>query len=479
MQTNINLNELTEAINANECVLVLGPNLAINTDGVLLTELLADELATEIAQIEPNMLISNRKNLAYIAKVLEDSYLIQQRLGGKGGDGHILLAKKVCDFYAKHQNGAQSPPPVYDQLARMGFSVIINTNPDRLLIDAYENAGNYSSDKNFHYYHFANPTHNSNVAVSEKNISPKTPLIYNLFGSTDNPDSLVITEKDQLQFLDSILQQEATASIPDSVAIYFVSQRAHEKRKTFLFLGFDFEQWQLRLLLHLFNRYQPNPNAFALQKELSDLNRFFYEKNFGFTFAETSPADFLTELKANREANKKSTEIATGLRLVLLHHQTDVADCNLLEKQLAGLETQKLVAEIWHTGKALASDELDTLITEKINTADMVLLLVSHDFLADDTLYNYAKQALQRGSARCVLVPIIVRPCNIDQTEFAELPTICPDPNEEKAISEYENPLEAWRDTAATIQKIAQKLLNRKKQQASWIPITLHTVIRT
>ena len=80
---------------------------------------------------------------------------------------------------------------------------------------------------------------------------------------------------------------------------------------------------------------------------------------------------------------------------------------------------------------------------------------------------DYAKQALQRGSARCVLVPIIVRPCNIDQTEFAELPTICPDPNEEKAISEYENPLEAWRDTAATIQKIAQKLLNRKKQQAS------------
>lgn len=369
---------LTQAIRNNNCVLVMGPKLATDRNGKLLIDLLAEELAAEVARIDPNMYITDTNNLAHVAKVLEDSYAIQElRSGGQSKGGHVLLADKVCAFYAKHQEGAQEPAPIYNEIVKMGFSVIINTTPDRLLLDAYENAGNLTADKNFYYYHFANPQHGSTVKVSEKSVKKNTPLIYNLFGSTDNKDSLVLTEKDQLKFLDNILQQEATASIPSSVAIHFVSGKGEVAQKNFLFLGFDFENWQLRLLLQLFNRHQNNPIAFGLQNGLSGLSRFFYEKNFGFAFAETPPSEFLTELKKVIDQDNTPPALSTGLQLAILHHEEDHTDCQKLVTKLALLQNQKkLLSEIW--GQDVVAADLDTAVAiqQKIDHADMVLLLV-------------------------------------------------------------------------------------------------------
>lgn len=456
---------LTQAIRNNNCVLVMGPKLATDRNGKLLIDLLAEELAAEVARIDPNMYITDTNNLAHVAKVLEDSYAIQElRSGGQSKGGHVLLADKVCAFYAKHQEGAQEPAPIYNEIVKMGFSVIINTTPDRLLLDAYENAGNLTADKNFYYYHFANPQHGSTVKVSEKSVKKNTPLIYNLFGSTDNKDSLVLTEKDQLKFLDNILQQEATASIPSSVAIHFVSGKGEVAQKNFLFLGFDFENWQLRLLLQLFNRHQNNPIAFGLQNGLSGLSRFFYEKNFGFAFAETPPLEFLTELKKVIDQDNTPPALSTGLQLAILHHEEDHTDCQKLVTKLALLQNQKkLLSEIW--GQDVVAADLDTAVAiqQKIDHADMVLLLVSSNFLADDDLYKYGERAINRGIA-CTVVPILIRPCDIENSIFNELPTICPDPNEEKAISQYDNVEEAWQETLGTIQKIAEKLLKRKNQ---------------
>jgi len=69
---------------------------------------------------------------------------------------------------------------------------------------------------------------------------------------------------------------------------------------------------------------------------------------------------------------------------------------------------------IWHDRKIMPGQEWDQEIGEKLETADIILLLVSPDFLASDYAYGREMQrALERhksGSAK--VVPIILRPCD-------------------------------------------------------------------
>ena len=82
-----------------------------------------------------------------------------------------------------------------------------------------------------------------------------------------------------------------------------------------------------------------------------------------------------------------------------------------LEVQLAMLRRQGLV-DIWHDRRLLPGDRLDWTISEELDRADIILLLVSPDFLASDYCYKIEKgRALERhreGTAR--LISVILRP---------------------------------------------------------------------
>jgi hypothetical protein len=54
-----------------------------------------------------------------------------------------------------------------------------------------------------------------------------------------------------------------------------------------------------------------------------------------------------------------------------------------LEKHLAILKRQGRI-DVWHDRKIVAGDKLDDRISEHLEKADIVLLLVSSDFLASE-----------------------------------------------------------------------------------------------
>jgi hypothetical protein len=93
-----------------------------------------------------------------------------------------------------------------------------------------------------------------------------------------------------------------------------------------------------------------------------------------------------------------------------------------LEKQLAILRRQGLIAT-WHDRRIGAGTEWAKQIAGELEAADLILLLVSPDFLASDYIFDVElKRALERHEAGATrVIPIILRPCLWQRGAFAKL----------------------------------------------------------
>lgn len=102
------------------------------------------------------------------------------------------------------------------------------------------------------------------------------------------------------------------------------------------------------------------------------------------------------------------------------HADEDLRDT--LETHLAALKHQGLI-DTWHDRCVLAGDELDGEISDKLERADIVLLLVSADFISSNYCYDIEmKRAIERhqaGEAR--VIPVILRACDWHDTPFGKL----------------------------------------------------------
>src|SRR5947209_131268 len=116
--------------------------------------------------------------------------------------------------------------------------------------------------------------------------------------------------------------------------------------------------------------------------------------------------------------------------------------CNELGKHLSLLHRQGLISA-WHDRQILPGDEWAHDIDAHLETASIVLLLISPDFLASDYCYDtemkHALERHQRGEAR--VIPIILRPCDWQSSPFAHLQCL---PHDGKAVTIWQNPDEAF-----------------------------------
>lgn len=113
-----------------------------------------------------------------------------------------------------------------------------------------------------------------------------------------------------------------------------------------------------------------------------------------------------------------------------------------LGEHLAGLIRKKAIT-IWHDRKLVVGDDWRGTIEEKLETADLVIFLITPAFLASDYCNDIeVKRALERhdnGSA--LFISIIVRPCDWTDTEFARFQPL---PNDARPISIWEDQDEGW-----------------------------------
>lgn len=142
------------------------------------------------------------------------------------------------------------------------------------------------------------------------------------------------------------------------------------------------------------------------------------------------------------------------------HKDEDLRD--ELETHLSMLKRQKVISQ-WHDRGILAGEEWGGEIDEHLKAADIILLLVSANFLASDYCYDIElKLAMERheaGEAR--VVPVILRPCDWSGAPFGKLQAL---PKNARPVTTWPNRDEAFTDIAKGIRKTAENLCALRKQ---------------
>lgn len=153
------------------------------------------------------------------------------------------------------------------------------------------------------------------------------------------------------------------------------------------------------------------------------------------------------------------------------HADEDLRNC--LEKHLATLVHQGLI-DAWHDRRILGGDEFDDRISEHLERADIVLLLVSSDFLASK--YCYEREMLRamelHNSGKTRVIPVILRHCDWHSTPFGKLRAT---PRDGKPIRSWTDFDEAFLDVVLTIReaiKVSAKPKNLVAPKPSSAPGT-------
>src|SRR5437879_2531018 len=99
---------------------------------------------------------------------------------------------------------------------------------------------------------------------------------------------------------------------------------------------------------------------------------------------------------------------ALKLKLFYCYAPRDETFCADLDRHLTLLKTQGII-ESWHPGQLTPGDRRDDAVVRRLDEADIILLLVSADFLASSDCYDVQmKRALQRdGRGEARVIPII------------------------------------------------------------------------
>ena len=108
--------------------------------------------------------------------------------------------------------------------------------------------------------------------------------------------------------------------------------------------------------------------------------------------------------------------------LVFSYAHVDEALRNELEKHLSPLQRMGRIST-WHDRRIVPGEEFAGQIDQHFGDADIILLLISSDFIASDYCYQIemsnALQRHERGEA--VVIPVILRPCAWRQLPFGKL----------------------------------------------------------
>lgn len=126
-----------------------------------------------------------------------------------------------------------------------------------------------------------------------------------------------------------------------------------------------------------------------------------------------------------------------------------------LEKNLTLLRRQGVVSG-WHDRQIGAGEEWAGQIDEHLESAGIILLLVSPDFIASDYCWDKemtrAMERHQEGTAR--VIPVILRPVDWHSAPFGRLQAL---PRNGKAVTTWKNRDKAFLDVTRGIREAVQE----------------------
>ena len=160
-------------------------------------------------------------------------------------------------------------------------------------------------------------------------------------------------------------------------------------------------------------------------------------------------------------------------RVFYSYSHEDRSYCQKLRKHLALLERSGIIVS-WFDREILPGSDWAYEIDEHLNQSEMVLLLVSANFISSD--YCFGKEmarALERHDAEeCLVIPIFIKPVDYSGAPFARLQML---PSNGRPAIMWKPQDAAWEDTAKGVRKVAETLgkgirISRPKSGAIILP---------
>ncbi|MSS71312.1 MAG: TIR domain-containing protein [Candidatus Latescibacteria bacterium] len=165
------------------------------------------------------------------------------------------------------------------------------------------------------------------------------------------------------------------------------------------------------------------------------------------------------DLEGVRRKERRMEEQRQAVRLFYSYSHKDEALRNELETHLKLMQRQGWI-ETWHDRQIEAGEEWKQKIDENLERADIILLLVSSDFIASDYCYEKEmKRAMERhesGEAR--VIPVVVRDVNWRIAPFAKLQAL---PKDAKAVALWPDKDSAWRNVSEGIERVVEEMRKR------------------
>ncbi|MDZ8109027.1 MAG: toll/interleukin-1 receptor domain-containing protein [Nostoc sp. DedQUE12a] len=147
-----------------------------------------------------------------------------------------------------------------------------------------------------------------------------------------------------------------------------------------------------------------------------------------------------------------------AIEVFLSYAPEDEALLEELVKHLSILQRHKVI-KAWYDRQISAGAETNAEIDEHFNTARIILLLISADFLRSDDCYTTVERAMKRHKAGEVrVIPIILRPVDYQGAVFTNLQPL---PVDAKPVTQWTNLDAAFANVATGIRKVVEELASK------------------
>lgn len=424
------LNELGESFKGKQCILMLGPRIATveeNGEEIPLLEGLSLDFAKKLDANNVAYDASARRNLAYTSQL----YLKEHQVSP------VDLRNSARIFI--ENNTKNKIPEIYTELAQLPVRVIVNTTPDDFIVRALRAVGKSPVVFNFNYEVNSESERNVQSSRDIDSIGVSQPLVFNLFGTYEDANSLVITEGDQVSFVRSVV--EGSSKVPQKILQYFTPQN------TYLFFGFNLENWQFRLLLKSLNLGEKT-RTLSPQTDnypISEVTKSYLRHEFNFFFIDVRMEDFANEV------SKLASSFDTD-NVYISYSDEDIAEMNKLLRTLKPLRITNPKLNIWHRGMVTEGNILEQ-VKERLQNANIVLPLVSAGYFNDEGVVFEELTMMQdlHRQNKIEVTPIILKPCIWNEIPFFRELAIVPDDGSPIVGSDNED--EAYRTVAAAFKK--------------------------
>ena len=195
----------------------------------------------------------------------------------------------------------------------------------------------------------------------------------------------------------------------------------------------------------------PISTVFREFQELKELQEQFHQQNRQWYDS------LMTEQRkvlGIEEGVPKNAANAVEIFYSYVEEDKDMAE--RLQKHLILLKRQELITD-WHSGKLAPGEKPSEQIKKHLDTAKIILLLISQDFMFSehhDTVE--VKRAMERHNKDAIVIPVLLRPTNdLDKAPFGKLLAI---PRNHKPISKWSDKDEAFVEVAREIREVVERL---------------------